>query len=370
MKLTAEKWCEEELLSWLWIAMDRKERDSRWERQQKAARREVEWWEKEESKRSLRLENISLEMDWTVDRVEQCTYVQDRRGRIITNRRGGSKRRRGEYGVWRLGGKPKKEILIPAGAKRQELERRKKLTAGRRSMDKYKNILTKESVSLSGLGSLSMEWDVQSGLEERNDMSVEDSSMDTGELPGDGEVCREINILPIQAAQYTQCVRGEYMGSDTYGLSECGKMDMERSGQPVQILIHTVRSGGEDRNISRLSECDTLSMEVVPSSPDAFNKNVNTPSKQKHLSSFFEISTDSQNKLKLRRAVPNTTRRKTIIKKGAFEKSHQVGFKMEKITTFLNKPSGGVKRKIKHFESLSNNIEEKHTKLSRMDPEV
>jgi hypothetical protein len=130
-----------------------------------------------------------------------------------------------------------------------------------------------------------------------------------------------------------------------------------------------VHSVGEDNNdISRLSECDNMSMEMVPSSPDALNTNFNTPSKQKYLSSFFEISTDSQNKL--RRAVPNTTRRKTIIKKGAFEKSHQVGFKMEKITTFLNKPSGGVKRKIKHFESLSNNIEEKHTKLSRMDPEV
>ena len=153
-------------------------------------------------------------------------------------------------------------------------------------------------------------------------------------------------------------------------------MCVENIVQPVQILVNTVRSGGEDKkNISRLSECDTLSMEVVPSSPDAFNKNINTPSKQKHLSSFFEISTDSQNKLKLRRAVPNTTRRKTIIKKGAFEKSHQVGFKMEKITktftkTFLNKPSGGLKGKIKLFESLSNNIEEKHMKLSRMDPEV
>jgi hypothetical protein len=59
MKLTAEKWCEEELLSWLWIAMDRKERDSRWERQQKAGRREVEWWEKEENNRSLRLESTN-----------------------------------------------------------------------------------------------------------------------------------------------------------------------------------------------------------------------------------------------------------------------------------------------------------------------
>ena len=180
----------------------------------------------------------------------------------------------------------------------------------------------------------------------------------------------EVDTLPVLTTQTVQCVYEEYVCNNTYGLSECGKTNMERSAQPVQ-MIHTVHSGGEDNNISRLSECDNMSMEMVLSSPDALETNLNTPSKQNYLSSFFEISTDSQNKL--RRAVPNTTKRKPIIKKGAFEKNHQVGFKMEKITkTFLNKPSSGVKRKIELFESLStggaNNIE-KHTKLSRMDPE-
>jgi hypothetical protein len=370
MKLTAEKWCEEEILSWLWVAIDRKERDSRWERQQKAARREVEWWEKEESNRSLRLENSNLEMDWTVDSGEQCTLKPEEIGRIVTNRGGGSKRRRGEFGVWRLGGKPKREIFITAGAKGLELERRRKNTAGRRRGNKYKNILNKESARLSGVSKPSMEWDDQSGLEMSSVLDVEDISMDTGVLPGDDEVCMEIDTLPVQATQITQCVHEEYLSNDTYGLSECGKTDMERSGQPVQNIIHTVHSGGEDSNndISRVSECDIMSMEMVSNSPDALITNCNTPSKQKCLSSFFEISTDSQNKLS--RAVPNTTRRKPIIKKGAFQKSYQVGFKMEKITkTFLNKPSGGVKRKIELFESLSNNIE-KHTKLSRMDTET
>ena len=71
--------------------------------------------------------------------------------------------------------------------------------------------------------------------------------------------------------------------------------------------------------------------------------------------------------------MPNTTKRKPTNKKGDFEKNHQVGFKMEKITkTFLlkNKPSGGVKRKIELFESLSKEegtSNNKHTKLHRME---
>jgi hypothetical protein len=218
------------------------------------------------------------------------------------------------------------------------------------------------------LGKQIMEWDDQSGL------SVEDSMMNTAILPGDGVVCMEVDILPAHYTQTVQCVYEEYVSDNTYGVSECGKTNMERSAQPVK-MIHTVQSGAEESNVSRLSECDNISMEMVQSSPDALetNSNLNTPSKNNHLlSSFFEISTDSQKKI--RRAVPNTTKRKPIIKRGAFEKNHQVGFKMEKITkTFLNKPSSGVKRKIELFESLStggaSNIE-KHRKLSRMDPDL
>jgi hypothetical protein len=76
--LATEAWCREEVVSWLWRVLDQQTRDNLWDRQAKAARREVEWWEEEERRKcdvemtEVEEEQYGMETDDAPDACIDC----------------------------------------------------------------------------------------------------------------------------------------------------------------------------------------------------------------------------------------------------------------------------------------------------------
>ena len=107
-----------------WLETDNEEECSRrMERRSKARRKAAGWQD---------IKRRHMEKKTLVEEMEGLETDSKFR-RIVSNRIGMGKRERGEIGTWRLEGRNKKKINIPAGWKRKELEGRRRARAGRRA---------------------------------------------------------------------------------------------------------------------------------------------------------------------------------------------------------------------------------------------
>jgi hypothetical protein len=358
--LATEAWCREEIVSWLWRVLDQQTRDNLWDRQTKAARREVEWWEEEERRKcdvemtEVEEEQYGMETDDAPDACMDCVepvmmmdhcvelkeattvqmdihlqeeeyepsvqmydcqmydcpqddicnmeYEDEQDDAVDTGEYLGL-----ELGTAR-GHKRRRNIKVKHGVWLRRLIIHRKMTK--------KLVDPKETFVPKMVDSAVLEPAKETSI---HDIGREDAVRICAEVQTgtSHNRVRKNNIVQHDIRVTSVCV--------------CGK---------CTVCVQRVPCEGDSSN-------NDIQDGVLQSETDGNIISIYTPPTKSNYSTFFDISTNSQNKLG--RAAKKITVGRN---KKFFERNIDVGFKMGKLPTLLLK-TNSVKRKVELFETLA-----------------